>query len=440
MSAVKHILEMETADIVEALLRFNAAHPCISEETVTELAERGLFTFDSEFWHFGDGNNGTSRQLDERQKFPRAHNSGEDWHRLIGLDDVVRHDRKYVLFVLEGSKDALAAAEIAFRMGILSQTGISCALGSGYRPIASEIQQLRGRRVGLIGDRDVSGNATLQLVSRALDDAGVEYGVWDWSDWAEKDKDFYDVITTLDSIAGPGMKVFAANVTENPVSVPCDTTFSPLSSPSYTSPIQPFNPSTQQQLGELGEGLSAEERLGIVVPFIVTKRGTGNAQSFGLARAIKNRKFSMIDIEAIFRLWFSKSRPFLPLDANETESLGKFYDQLQRVRFTDAGLKAACERARTANPPFIPARDGDVHVGKVAALCRELQRDAGQRGFICPVNAVQQFLSLRWPQQANYLLHVLEDEGVIECVDRGAPNEPGKKGKSTMWRYKLPMS
>jgi len=30
-------------------------------------------------------------------------------------------------------------------------------------------------------------------------------------------------------------------------------------------------------------------------------------------------------------------------------------------------------------------------------------------------------------------------EGVIECVDRGVPNRLGKKGKPTMWRYKLPL-
>src|SRR2546430_13070609 len=112
---MKPFLKISTADTVEALLQFNAAHPSISEETVTELIERGLFSWDEEFWHFGDANNGTTRQLDERQKFSHAHNSGPDWHRLIGLDDVVRHDRKYALFVIEGSKDALAAAEIAFR-------------------------------------------------------------------------------------------------------------------------------------------------------------------------------------------------------------------------------------------------------------------------------------------------------------------------------------
>ncbi len=117
----------------------------------------------------------------------------------------------------------------------------------------------------------------------------------------------------------------------------------------------------------------------------------------------------------------------------------KFFDQLQRVRFTNAGLKAACERARTAELPLIPARDGDLQVAKLAALCRELQREAGARPFICPVGVVMQFLDLLWRSQAGWLLQVLEEEQVVECVDSGEPNKPGKKGKPTLWRYKCPL-
>jgi hypothetical protein len=75
----------------------------------------------------------------------------------------------------------------------------------------------------------------------------------------------------------------------------------------------------------------------------------------------------------------------------------------------------------------------------LASLCRELQREAGERSFICPVNVVQRFLNRRFPEEANRLLHQLERHKVIECVDRGAPNKVGVKGKPTFWRYKLPL-
>jgi hypothetical protein len=180
--------------------------------------------------------------------------------------------------------------------------------------------------------------------------------------------------------------------------------------------------------------------LGIVTPHIVTAKGTGNAMSFRLARAIKNRKFNTMQIEEIFQLWFEKSRAVLPPDADESKSLETFHSQMRRVRFTNSSLEYACERARTAKPPFIAARDGDEEIEQLAALCRELQRESGDRPFICPVSVAQDFLNLRWPTEANRLLYELEDEKVIECVDRGAPNKPGHKGKATMWRYKLPLA
>jgi hypothetical protein len=77
---------------------------------------------------------------------------------------------------------------------------------------------------------------------------------------------------------------------------------------------------------------------------------------------------------------------------------------------------------------------------KVAALMRELQRDAGEKSFICPVNVIVAFVPLRFAEQARRILFVLEQTGVIECVQRGAPHMPGKPGKSSIWRYKRSMN
>ena len=392
--------------------------PCISEETIKELERRRLSHISQGQWRFGDENNGTTRRF-RTKKWKRADNSGSDWHKLIGLNDVIQNDRRRVIFVIEGSKDALAAAELARRHGILPEVGIVCALGSGYRPIPAELQQLKGRSVLLIGDNDAAGMNTTRIVCSALKDTAVDHEVWDWSNCPHKD--LYEFLAAVDAA---GKQFSAPHI--------CTFFFSPL--PSYSSTVQPFNCSTTQT-----PGLSEEEKLGIVYPFIVTERGTGNFMSFQLARAIKNQKLSLKEIEEVFHLWFTKSLPLLPPDANEAESLKTFYRQLKRVRFTASGLEAACERARNGKVPFIPARDGDIEIANLAALCRELQRNSGDRPFICPVNVVQKFLRLRWPSQANYLLHTLEDEEVIECVERGLPNRRGQKGKSTLWHFKLPL-
>jgi hypothetical protein len=385
------------------------AHPWISIEPLNELHARGLLSVEPPFWSFRDASNGTTRRLDG-QEFVRGDRKGTDWHRLIGLEDVIRHDRKHVILAIEGSKDALAAAEIAHQARILSETGILCALGSGYRPITSEIEQLRGRYVEIIGDQDAAGREAIKIVSDALSYAGVYHSIWKWN--PDNGKDAFDLLKLI------------------------NTNFSSLSLPSSHSTVQPFNCSTTENRKE---GISPEERIGIVYPHICAAKGEGNRKSFLLARAIKHRKFNMKEITNIFDVWWEKSRPCLPPDADLDKSRDTFFRQIKRVRFTDAGLQAACERALKAKAPFIAARDGDIEVEKAAALCRELQRDAGDRPFICPVSVVQQFLNLRWPSQANYLLHVLEEEKVIECVERGAPNTVGKRGKPTLWRYKLSM-
>jgi hypothetical protein len=354
--------------------------PGINEDTIKELERRCLCHITERQWRFGDENNGTTRRFDTR-KWKRADNSGPDWHRLIGLNDVVHNDRRRIIFVIEGSKDALAAAELARRCGILAEVGIVCALGSGYRPIRSELEQLRGRNVLLIGDNDAAGIETTQIVSHALAYAGVDYRVWDWSAWQGKCKDLFEL---LESGQLSGL---------------CTSDFFSSLFPSQSSSVQVFNSSGlhvfKSSSPETGRAwISEEERLGIVTPHVMTEAKTGNTKSFQLARNIKDMKLDMPDVEAIARLWFTKSLPFLPPDADENKFVQKFFDKLQRVRFTDAGLKTACERARTTKPPFIPARDGDLQVAKLAALCRELQREAGRRPFICPVGVVMQFLNV----------------------------------------------
>jgi hypothetical protein len=171
----------------------------------------------------------------------------------------------------------------------------------------------------------------------------------------------------------------------------------------------------------------------------MTERKTGNAKSFQLARAIKHRRLDAADIEAVFRLWFAMSRPMLPPDADESKSLNKFFSQLQHVRFTESGLSGAMERARTGHLPDIPSLNHNEEAIKLAALHRELQREARGRPYICPIGIVVDFIPVRWRSQAGWLTHVLEEEGVIECVDRGVPNKPGMKGKPTLWRYLYPM-
>src|SRR5262245_47088300 len=88
-------------------------------------------------WRFGDDRNGSFRRLDGHPFEIRgelvkalAETAGPAWHQLIGLDDVVRYDRRDVLLIIEGSKDAMAALHFAKQEGRLSSIGLIAALGA----------------------------------------------------------------------------------------------------------------------------------------------------------------------------------------------------------------------------------------------------------------------------------------------------------------------
>jgi hypothetical protein len=208
----------------------NEMFQCLSGETLRELAHRGLLqTRPKQMWHFGDQSNGCSRYLNGG-KWKRADTKGADWHKLAGLEDVVTNDRRFVAFVLEGSKDALAGAELLNRLGLLTASGIIAAFGAAYRPIDAEIEQLSGRKVMLIGDSDSSGRECIKRVSSTLCNHSVDHVVLFWP---ESVKDVFDLVQTHVE-RNEDFGLLYRNIS-----------FFFLSS--HGSPIQPFNGSTIQQ-------------------------------------------------------------------------------------------------------------------------------------------------------------------------------------------------
>jgi hypothetical protein len=408
-----------------------AARLAISPQAIEEAVRRGLLSFvkhrNFRCWRFGDRANGTTRALNGK-KFVRSDKKGADWHKLIGLADVIEHDRRFVIFVLEGSTDALAAFELAHRAGLLCQAGIVMALGAGYRPIMTELRQLSGRKVLLIGDRDDAGVTAVRRVSCALTELDVDHAVWNWNAFdSSVGKDLFDLVKA----DGQEKKIFDMK----------RLTFFSFFSPSYGSTVQQFNSSTHAGNFVLNRGFNGSTHIQeLVDPFVVKKRGTGNALSFALARALRAYEVTSkallmeTEIDEVFHYWFTKSQPLLPPHADEEKSLAHFYKQIRRVRYLPCALDAALKRASTLPLPDIP--DLNTNELKVAALMRELQRDAGEKCFICPVNVIVGFVPLRFAEQARRILFVLEQTGVIECVQRGAPHMPGKPGKSSIWHYK----
>ena len=109
---------------------------------------------------------------------------------------MIEHNRQLVLLVIEGTKDALAAAELLHRCDYLHKAGILCALGSGYRPIANEIEQLRGRQLRVIADNDAASRETASTLCAALAQAQVAVALWQWDQ--HDPKDLFDFLAGLE--------------------------------------------------------------------------------------------------------------------------------------------------------------------------------------------------------------------------------------------------
>jgi hypothetical protein len=387
---------------------FSKAFPFFSQHTIAEVSGRGLLSLHNNEWRFGDGSNGSTRRLDWK-KFKRSDNKRGDWHKLIGLRDVIEHGRQCVVFVLEGSKDAMAVFELAYRAGIMQEIGVVVALGNGYRPIADELSQLAGRKMIVIGDRDNAGMESVRRVSAALYLHSVDHVVLNWNAFPKFDgKDLFDLLQ------------FSNGETPSWYSE-----FFPFFLPFLCLP--PSSPSSPFSLSSLCS------------PHICTAPGQRNRKLFDLARATKQienarqKKFSNSELLQIFEAWYAPSAPFIRMDRDEC--LIHFLRVRDKVRFIAADLQEAMKRARSEPLPDIGIEC--VPLQKIAALCRELQRPQPGHPFFLSVRTAQHFAGFASESAAHDALRTLESMGVIKCVKRGVPGKPGNP--ATRWLYLFPM-
>jgi len=94
----------------------------------------------------------------------------------------------------------------------------------------------------------------------------------------------------------------------------------------------------------------------------------------------------------------------------------------------------AIERAHRAQVQPLPGFQGGL-LAKLIVLLRELQADAGEKAFICPVKLAMHFLQLTSLAHASGLLRSLEYRGILYCVKRGTATRGDVQGTPTLWRF-----
>jgi hypothetical protein len=454
-------------------MRFNgdsadelAAQLSISPKAISEAIRRGFLRFEKRrrvaCWWFGDARNGCWRRLDglpfeikgQRVK-AEAETRGDAWHRLIGLDDVMENDRREILLVTEGSKDALAALHFADAEGTLTSVGVVAALGSGVTLCPDDIEKFRGRRVRIFGDTDTAGRDAVARVANQLLATADEVQIFSLSDLHCRDgaliKDLFD-LTLIDSddfeVNRDLLALTDLNSKGDRVSTAIkehEFSFSPSPLP-HVSPeshgylVYPV--SNCQDLGEELEELALRNAC--------TKRDTGRRRRWQLERDLKAvgkriaRELNPEELIPTFEKWYSLSRPHLDPKKNHDDYLGKFLGELGKVRVpTGEGeaLRKALEHVSTLPVPALPVPPGIAEAPeswrRLAALHRQLARQsANGTYFLSCRHAAKVHPSLN-KDNALTVNRALEQLRVIKCERVGDPR-PG--GKASEFRYLLPLN
>jgi hypothetical protein len=439
----------------------------ISPDAIREAVRRGLVSFKKHrriaCWRFGDTRNGCLRRLDgqpfringERVK-ALAEKRGDAWHSLIGLDDVFTNNRREILLVTEGSKDALAALHFADTEGRLSDVGVAAALGAGVNIRTEDIEKISGRRVRIFGDADTAGEETVYRVGKQLVAAANEVQIFslaglhcqngslvkDLFDLSRIDCDDFEANRDLSSVTDLNSKGERVSVLKNEQ----EFSFSPCPLP-HVSPeshgFLVYPVSSSQELGKELENLA--KRNACTGCNTAKKRRWKLLQDLVAVQKRIGHELSPDElIKIAFDQWFRASQPYLDPNKTRDDYLAKFLGELGKVRVpTGEGeaLKKALEHVSTLSVSALPPLPGLAEAveswRRLAALHRQLAcQSANGTYFLSCRDAAKAHHGLN-KDSANTINHALIQLRVIDPVRIGDAR-PG--GKASEFRYLLPLN
>ncbi len=135
----------------------------------------------------------------------------------------------------------------------------------------------------------------------------------------------------------------------------------------------------------------------------------------------------------LFGLWWRKAKTIVTTKDRDA-SLGEFLVCCQRANTPlDDPVYRAADRAKKNPLPKLPGRVGR-DVRRVAALCREMQRESGDLVFFLDCRKAAKALKLKSHHDASDYLRLLGTLGVIQLVTPG----DFKTRLATRYRYIWP--
>lgn len=166
--------------------------------------------------------------------------------------------------------------------------------------------------------------------------------------------------------------------------------------------------------------------------------GQRHRQVFEFARALKAlpsyRDADVKSLDWAIRAWHEQAKPFIETQSFE-ETLIDFRKGWDKVRFPrgEKSMAVIVERAFSAEVPEVATKYESPSVRLLVALCRELQRAAGDGPFYLSCHTAGRLLGSDH-KSANRWLFLLTDDGILETVEKGS----NRTQKATRYRYLPP--
>lgn len=99
-------------------------------------------------------------------------------------------------------------------------------------------------------------------------------------------------------------------------------------------------------------------------------------------------------------------------------------------------IEVAVEMAKASTPPAVALRYQNKNVRLLISMCRKLQELKGREPFHLSCRKAGELLDIP-KDEANALLHVLANEGILKLVAKGSISARGKL--ASRWRFIAPM-
>lgn len=166
------------------------------------------------------------------------------------------------------------------------------------------------------------------------------------------------------------------------------------------------------------------------------KRGKRHHELFRLARYLQGHRevaqWPLARFRPIVDRWYELAVEILgaeAINATADENWWDFSEGWGQVKYPgEEGLMTILlERAKQAEPPAVAREYQSPETRLLIALCRELQREAGDQPFFLATTTIEKHLGLDRMRAWRWLQGLVRD-GVLECVDPGSSKQrrPGQ--------------